>query len=60
MIPFLDVGLKILDKVIPDPTAKAAARIKLLEVEQAGELKELEAAMMVITTEAKSKHFLDD
>ncbi len=30
---------KILDKVIPDPAAKAEAQIKLLELQQTGELK---------------------
>ena len=58
MIPLIDAGLKIIEKIIPDKAAQAQAKIKLLEVEQAGELKELEAAMSIITTEAKSEHFL--
>lgn len=51
-------GLGIIDKLIPDPAEKAKAKAKLLELEQAGQLKELEAAMSVITAEAKSEHWL--
>ena len=58
MIPLIDAGLRIIDKIIPDPKAKAEAKIKLLEVQQAGELKEVEAAMNVIVAEAKSEHAL--
>ena len=43
----LDAGLKILDKVIPDPQAKAAAQLELLKLQQAGEFKQLEADMQL-------------
>jgi uncharacterized membrane protein (DUF106 family) len=39
----ISVGMKILDKVIPDPTAKAEAQAKLLELQQQGRLAELQA-----------------
>lgn len=39
----LEVGLKLLDRVIPDPQAKAAAQLEMLKMQQAGEFKELEA-----------------
>jgi len=39
----LTAGLKILDKVIPDPVQKAEAQQKLLELKQTGELAELNA-----------------
>lgn len=39
----IGVGMKILDKVIPDPTAKAEAQQKLLELQQQGRLAELQA-----------------
>jgi len=39
----VSVGLKVLDKVIPDPTAKAEAQAKLLELQQQGHLAELQA-----------------
>ena len=37
------VGMKILDKVIPDPAAKAEAQQKLLELQQQGRIAELQA-----------------
>lgn len=39
----LSVGMKLLDKVIPDPAAKAEAQAKLLELQQQGRLAELQA-----------------
>lgn len=39
----IDVGMKILDKVIPDPQAKAEAQAKLLELQRQGRLDELQA-----------------
>lgn len=38
-----DFGGKILDKFFPDPTEKAAAKLKLLELQQSGELAQLAA-----------------
>jgi len=38
-------GLKILDKVIPDPAQKAEAQLKLLQLQQAGEFKELDTEL---------------
>lgn len=35
----IDVGFKILDKIIPDPAQKAEMQAKLLELQQTGELK---------------------
>jgi len=46
MIPIaalLSIGEKVLDKVIPDPAAKAEAQAKLMELAQKGQLAELEA-----------------
>jgi hypothetical protein len=46
MIPFaalLSIGEKVLDKVIPDPEAKAKAQATLMEMAQRGELAQLEA-----------------
>lgn len=39
----VSTGLKILDKVIPDPQAKAEAQAKLLELQKDGRLAELQA-----------------
>ena len=41
----LDVGMKVLDKVIPDPAAKAQAQLALMEASQKGELAQLQADM---------------
>jgi uncharacterized membrane protein (DUF106 family) len=39
----ISVGMKVLDKVIPDPAAKAEAQAKLIELQQQGKLAELQA-----------------
>jgi uncharacterized membrane protein (DUF106 family) len=39
----LDVGMKVLDKVIPDPAAKAQAQAALMEMQQKGELAQIQA-----------------
>jgi len=39
----IGVGMKILDKVIPDPVAKAEAQAKLLELQQQGQIAQLQA-----------------
>jgi hypothetical protein len=46
MIPLaaiLSIGEKVLDKVMPDPEAKAKAQAMLMEMAQKGQLAELEA-----------------
>ncbi len=45
MLPFatiLDVGMKVLDKFVPDPEAKAKAQQELLRMQQEGRLAELQ------------------
>ena len=41
----ISTGLKILDKVLPDPAAKAAAQLELQKLAQDGKLAELQADM---------------
>jgi hypothetical protein len=43
----IDAGLKVLDKVLPDPKAKAEAQIELMRLQQAGEFKQLEADLQL-------------
>lgn len=46
MLPFaaiLDIGMKVLDKFVPDPEAKAKAQQELLKMQQEGRLAELQA-----------------
>ena len=38
-----DIGNKLIDKLIPDPAAKAAAQQELLKLQQEGRLAELQA-----------------
>jgi len=45
MIQFLPLIGTVLEKLLPDPQAQAAAKLKLIELEQAGDLKELDAAV---------------
>ena len=45
MIPIIEAGLAILDKLIPDPVARQAAKVRLLELEQAGQLAQLDATL---------------
>jgi len=49
---FLDVVLgptfgKIIDKIFPDPQAKAQAQLALLQAQQAGEFKEIDAQLQM-------------
>lgn len=39
----LGVGMKLLDKFFPDPEQKAKAQLELLQMQQTGELKQMEA-----------------
>lgn len=48
MFPILDIlniGSKIIDKIFPDATAAEAAKLKLLELQQSGELAKMQADM---------------
>jgi hypothetical protein len=48
MLPILDIlniGSKIIDKIFPDATAAEAAKLKLLELQQNGELAKMQADM---------------
>lgn len=48
----LGAGLQIINKVIPDPTAKAQAEIELFKLKQAGDFKELDAQIQMATAQA--------
>lgn len=49
----LGAGLKIFEKIIPDPQAKAQAELELFKMKQAGDFKELEAQLEVIRNQAE-------
>jgi hypothetical protein len=41
-IPIIDGIFRVIDKIIPDPAAKAAAQLEALKMQQAGEFKQIE------------------
>ena len=45
----------VLDKVVPDPKAREAAKLKLIQEAQAGKLQEVEKQLSAIVAEAQSK-----
>lgn len=59
MIPLVDnvlqLGHKLIDKLIPDPEARSQARLELMQLYHNGELKMLEASMSAILAEAQSE-----
>lgn len=48
------IGTKLIDKLIPDPEAKARAQLELLKLQQAGELDEMKTQLSAIIAEAQS------
>ena len=50
----LGIGSKIIDKIWPDKIEAEKAKIRLLEMQQNGEFRELEERMKAIVTEASS------
>jgi len=55
ILPVISAIGGILDKVIPDADKRAEAKIKLAQLEQAGEFRGLELSVQAIVMEAKSK-----
>jgi uncharacterized membrane protein (DUF106 family) len=49
----LDVGMKVLDKFVPDPEAKAKAQAELLKMQQEGRLAELQADQVAMQETSK-------
>lgn len=50
-------ALKIVDRVIPDPAAKAAAQLKVMELAQSGELAQMTGQMDVNKAEATNPNW---
>ena len=50
-----EIGKSLIDKLLPNPEAKAKAQMDLLVLQQNGELKELETRMSAILAEANSE-----
>ena len=51
----LPVVGQLIDKVFPDKEAAAKAKLELIEMQQAGDLKKMEVQMSAIVMEAQSK-----
>ena len=51
-------GLSIINKLIPDPAAKAAAQTKWLEMEHGERMQTLQGQVQIITAEANSQSWL--
>jgi len=54
ILPLIEIGAKLLDKVIPDPEARARAQLELLKLQQEGQFREIEVSLKAILTEAQS------
>ena len=58
MIPIIETGLQLISKIIPDKKAQAEAKLKLLDLQQSGELTKLSEKTKVITAEIQSESIL--
>jgi len=54
ILPLIEIGAKLLDKVIPDPETRARAQLELLKLQQEGQFREIEVSLKAIITEAQS------
>lgn len=50
----VEMGMKLIDRLIPDPAAKAKAQLELMQAERSGELDDLKTRLSVIMAEAQS------
>jgi hypothetical protein len=50
----LDIGGKILDKFIPDPAQRDAAKLELYKAQQSGELDEIKIQLSAIISDSQS------
>lgn len=49
----LDIGSKLIDRVFPNKEAQAEAKLRLLELQQKGDLAELDANMQIMLQQMK-------
>ena len=54
----LGLGAAVIERLFPDPKAAAEAKLKLLEMQQTGELATLTASSSIITAEVNSQSWL--
>lgn len=58
MLPLLEIGAKLIDKVIPDLDARAKAKAELARLQASGELREVESAAKIVIAEAQGDSWL--
>jgi Holin of 3TMs, for gene-transfer release len=51
----LNIGSALIEKLFPDPAQQADARLKLLALQQSGELAQIQASTQIIVAEASSE-----
>lgn len=49
----IEAGLKVIERVIPDPKAKADAQLELLKLQQSGEFRQIEADLQVMLAQTE-------
>lgn len=54
ILDFLNIGMKLVDKLIPDPAQKAEMQLKLLELQQNGDLAALNAETQLLVEQSKT------
>lgn len=54
----LGIGTALIDRLFPDPAQAQAAKLKLFELQQSGELAQLTAQQTIITAEVNSQSWL--
>lgn len=54
----LGIGTALIDRIFPDPAQAQAAKLKLFELQQSGELATLTAQSTIITAEVNSQSWL--
>lgn len=52
-IPIIDAIFKVVDKLIPDPQAKAAAQLEVLKMQQSGEFKQIDADLQIMLAQTE-------
>lgn len=57
-LSLIPVAGKLIDRLIPDKAQADEMKLKLLALDQAGELEELKQRGAIVTAEANSKHWL--
>jgi hypothetical protein len=53
----MDIGAKLIDRIVPDPAAKAAAQLELIKLTQSADLQTIAGQMQVNAIEAASPNW---